>query len=44
MIVDRLTKFVLFLYIRTNSIDKLAMVYIDEVIRLHGLSVIIVSD
>ena len=27
VIVDRLTKFVLFLYIRTDSIDKLAKVY-----------------
>jgi len=45
VIVDRLTKSALFLPMRkTYSIDKLAQLYVNEVIRLHGVPVSIVSD
>ncbi|WRX29421.1 Reverse transcriptase/retrotransposon-derived protein [Theobroma cacao] len=45
VIVDRLTKFAHFLAIHsTYSIEKLAKLYIDEVVRLHGVLVSIVSD
>jgi hypothetical protein len=45
VIVDRLTKSALFLPMRkTDSIDKLAQFYVNEVIRLHGVPVSIVSD
>jgi hypothetical protein len=45
VIVDRLTKSTLFLPIKmTNSVDKLAKIYINEVVRLHGILVSIVSD
>ena len=36
--VDRLTKFALFLLIRINYLmDKLAQVYLQKIIRLHGV-------
>jgi len=45
VIVDRLTKSALFLPIKmTDSVDKLAKIYINEVVRLHGIPVSIVSD
>ncbi|WRX23435.1 Integrase [Theobroma cacao] len=45
VIVDRWTKFAHFLAIHsTYSIEKLAKLYIDEIVRLHGVPVSIVSD
>ena len=38
VVVDRLTKLVHFLPVRTNySLDKLAELYIKEIVRLHGI-------
>jgi hypothetical protein len=43
--VDRLTKTVLFFPIKmTNSVDKLARMYVNEVVKLHDVLVSIVSD
>jgi hypothetical protein len=45
VIVDRLMKSALFLVIKmTNSIDKLAKIYINKVVRLQEISVSIVLD
>ncbi|XP_058104698.1 uncharacterized protein LOC131248433 [Magnolia sinica] len=45
VIVDRLTKSVIFLPIKTsNSVDDLAKLYIKEIVRLHGVLLEIVSD
>ena len=45
VVVDRLTKTAHFLPIHTTwSGDRLAQVYLDEVVRLHGVPVSIVSD
>nr|CAD1827328.1 unnamed protein product [Ananas comosus var. bracteatus] len=45
VVVDRLTKSAHFMPIHTTwSGDKLAQVYLDEVVRLHGVPVSIVSD
>ena len=45
VMVDRLTKSAHFLPIRTNySLDKLAELYIEEIVRLHRISVSIISD
>ena len=45
VVVDRLTKSVHFLPIRTNySLDKLVELYIKEIVRLHGILVSIISD
>ena len=45
IIVDRLTKCAHFLPINQNmSMDKLAELYVREVVRLHGVSASIVSD
>ncbi len=45
VIVDRLTKSAHFLPIKVNStLDKLAWLYIQEIVRLHGAPVSIVSD
>ncbi|KAL2236238.1 UNVERIFIED_CONTAM: Transposon Ty3-I Gag-Pol polyprotein, partial [Sesamum indicum] len=45
VIVDRLTKSVHFLPIRQNdSLDKLAELYVSEIVRLHGIPTSIVSD
>ncbi|EOX94028.1 Uncharacterized protein TCM_003100 [Theobroma cacao] len=45
VIVDRLTKSAHFLAIHsTYSIEKLARLYIDEIVRLHGVPISIVSD
>ncbi|WRX11507.1 Integrase zinc-binding domain - like 8 [Theobroma cacao] len=45
VIVDWLTKSAHFLVVHsTYSIEKLAQLYIDEIVRLHGVPVSIVSD
>ncbi|KAA3456998.1 DNA/RNA polymerases superfamily protein [Gossypium australe] len=45
VIVDRLTKSAHFLPIRTDfSLDKLAELYLSQILRLHGVHVSIVSD
>ncbi|KAL0462737.1 UNVERIFIED_CONTAM: Transposon Tf2-11 polyprotein [Sesamum latifolium] len=44
VIVDRLTKSAHFLPIYQNSLDKLAELYISEIVRLHGIPTSIVSD
>ena len=45
VIVDRLTKSAHFLPIRrTHSLEKLAELYVNEIVRLHGVPVSIVSD
>ena len=45
VIVNRLTKSVHFLPVRTDySLDKLAELYIKEIVRLHGISIPIISD
>ena len=44
VIVDRLTKFAHFLPINVeDSLEKLAQLYVDEIVRLHGATVSIVS-
>jgi len=43
--VDRLIKSVLFLPIKmTDLVDKLTKLYVDEVVRLHGVKVSIILD
>ncbi|GJZ82009.1 putative reverse transcriptase domain-containing protein [Tanacetum coccineum] len=45
VIVDRLTKSANFLAIREDySIEKLAKIYVDEIVARHGVSVSIISD
>ncbi|XP_049346706.1 uncharacterized protein LOC125811249 [Solanum verrucosum] len=45
LIVDRLTKSAHFLAIRMDySLERLAELYINEIVRLHGIPVSIVSD
>ena len=45
VIVDRLTKSAHFIAIRENdSLAKLADIYVNEIVRLHGVPVSIVSD
>ena len=45
VVVDRLTKSAQFLLIKTYySLDKLAELYIEEIVRLHGIPVSIISD
>ena len=45
MIVDQLTKSTHFLVIRNNfTLDRLAKLYINEIVKLHGVSMSIVSD
>jgi hypothetical protein len=45
VVVDRLTKSALFLPMKmTDSVDKLAKLYVNEVIKLHGVPVSIISD
>ena len=44
VIVDRLTKSAHFLPVRTDySLDKLVELYIEEIVRLHGIPVSIIS-
>ena len=45
VVVDRLTKSAHFLPMRTDySLDKLAELYIKEIVRLHGIPISIISD
>ena len=45
VIVDRLTKFAHFLPVNVeDSLEKLAKLYVDEIVRLHGVPVSIVLD
>ncbi len=45
VVVDRLTKLTNFLSVHnTWSKDKLVQLYIDEIMRLHGVPIYIVSD
>ena len=45
VIVDRLTKSALFLPVKMmDPIDNLAKIYVNEVVRLHGVPTSIVSD
>ena len=45
VIVDRLTKSSHFLTVKvSHSLDKLAEIYIREVVRLHGVPFSIISD
>ena len=45
VIIDRLTKSAHFIPIRINySMDRLAKLYVDEIFRLHGVPLSIVSD
>ena len=45
VVVDGLTKSAHFLPVRTDySLDKLAELYIKEIVRLHGILVSIISD
>ena len=45
MIVDRLTKSAYFLPMKnSDSIEKLAELYVKEIVRLHGTPILIVSD
>ena len=45
VVVDRLTKLAHFLPVRTNySLDKLAKIYIKEIVWLHGIPKSIISD
>ena len=44
MIVDRLTKSAHFLPVRNDDpLDKLAQLYVEEIVRLHGVPILIVS-
>ena len=45
VIMDRLTKSAHFLLVRLDySMDRLAELYVNEIVRLHGISISIVSD
>ena len=45
VVVDRLKKSALFFPMKmTDSVDKLAKLYVNEVIRLHGVPMSIISD
>ena len=45
VIVDRLTKSAHFVPVRIDySMDQLAKLYVDGIVRLHGVSLSIVSD
>ena len=45
VIVDRLTKSAHFLPVNVeDSLEKLAQLYVEEIVRLHGVPVSIVSD
>ena len=45
VVVDQLTKSAHFLLARTDySLDKLAELYIREIVRLHGIQISIISD
>ena len=45
MIVDKLTKSAHFISVRMDySMDRLAELYVEEIVRLHGVPLSIVSD
>jgi len=45
VIMDRLTKFALFIPVKMmNLVDKVAKIYMNEVVRLHEVPISIVSD
>ena len=45
MIVDRLTKSAHFMLVNVeDSLEKLARLYVDEIVRLHRVPISIVSD
>ena len=45
MIVDKLTKSTHFISVRVDySMDRLAELYVEEIIRLHGVPLSIMSD
>ena len=45
VIVDRLTKSAHFLPVKNSeSIEKLAELYVKEIVQLHGMPILIVSD
>ena len=45
VIVDRLTKSANFLPVNVeDSLEKLAQLYVDEIVRLHGVPVSIISE
>ena len=45
VIVDRLTKSAHFLLVSNDDpLDKLAQLYVEEIARLHGVPISIVSD
>ena len=45
VVVDRLTKSARFIPVKESfSVDKLAEVYIDEVVKFHGVPTSIISD
>ena len=45
VIVDRLTKSAHFLPVKTiYSVSKLAQVYVEQIVRLHGVPMSIISD
>ena len=45
MIVDRVTKSSRFLAVKTtNSVEDYAKLYINEIVRLHGVPLSIISD
>ena len=45
VVVDRLIKSAHFLLVRTDySLNKLAKLYIKEIVRLHGIPISIISD
>ena len=45
VIVDRLIKSAHFILVRIDySMDRLAELYVDKIVRLHGVSLSIVSD
>ena len=45
VIVDRMTKSTHFLLVRTTDpVRKLAKLYLKEIVRLHGIPILIVSD
>lgn len=45
IVMDRLTKSSHFLVMKvSDAVDQLGMLYIKEIVRLHGISVSIVSD
>ena len=45
VIIDKLTKLTHFIPVRIDySMDQLAELYVDEIVRLHGVPLSIVSD